>query len=117
MQYKDYYNILGVSGSATQDEIKKAYRKLAVKYHPDKNPGDKNAEDKFKQVSEAYEVLRDPEKRKKYDQLGSDWNKYDYAREGAGGGFDPSSFKGSGGRGRSYRFETGFDDMDDVFFC
>jgi len=61
MQYKDYYNILGVSGSATQDEIKKAYRKLAVKYHPDKNPGDKNAEDKFKQVSEAYEVLRDPE--------------------------------------------------------
>ncbi len=117
MQYKDYYKILGVSRNATQDEIKKAYRKMAVKYHPDKNPDNKNAEDKFKQVSEAYEVLRDPGKRKKYDQLGSDWDKYDYDKHTADtGGFDQSGFGGAGGRGRSYRFETGFEDMDDVFF-
>lgn len=64
MDYKDYYKILGVSKSATQDEIKKAYRKLAVKYHPDKNPGDKKAEEKFKEANEANEVLSDPEKRK-----------------------------------------------------
>ena len=71
MEYKDYYKILGVSKSATQDEIKKAYRKLAVKYHPDKNEGDKASEEKFKEISEAYEVLGDPEKRKKYDELGA----------------------------------------------
>jgi len=70
MEYKDYYNILGVSKNATQDDIKKAYRKLAVKYHPDKNSGSKVAEDKFKDIGEAYEVLKDPEKRKQYDQFG-----------------------------------------------
>ena len=63
----DYYQTLGVSKTASADEIKKAYRKLAVKYHPDKNPGDKSAEEKFKQVSEAYDVLSDPKKRKQYD--------------------------------------------------
>ncbi len=67
---KDYYSILGVSKTATADEIKKAYRKLAVKYHPDKNPGDKKAEENFKQVNEAHEVLSDTEKRKNYDQFG-----------------------------------------------
>ena len=65
----DYYQTLGVSKTASADEIKKAYRKLAVKYHPDKNPGDKSAEEKFKQVSEAYDVLSDPKKRKQYDQF------------------------------------------------
>jgi len=76
MEYKDYYKILGVDKSATQEQIKKGYRKLAVKYHPDKNPGDKSAEEKFKEISEANEVLSDPEKRKKYDELGENWKYY-----------------------------------------
>ena len=67
---KDYYAILGVSRSATQEEIKKAYRRLAIKYHPDRNPGDKEAEEKFKEAAEAYEILGDPEKRARYDQFG-----------------------------------------------
>ncbi|MDY7021113.1 MAG: J domain-containing protein [Cyanobacteriota bacterium] len=71
--YKDYYAILGLSKSASADEIKKAYRRLARKYHPDMNPGDKAAESKFKEISEAYEVLSDPENRKKYDQFGQYW--------------------------------------------
>lgn len=72
-QYKDYYQILGVSKNATQDEIKSAFRKLAMKYHPDKNPGNKEAEAKFKEINEAYEVLSDPQKRKLYDSLGPNW--------------------------------------------
>ncbi|BAQ65428.1 DnaJ C-terminal domain-containing protein [Geminocystis sp. NIES-3709] len=71
--YKDYYSVLGVNKSATSDEIKKAFRKLAVKYHPDRNPDNKAAEEKFKEISEAYEVLGDTEKRKKYDQFGRYW--------------------------------------------
>jgi curved DNA-binding protein len=106
MEYKDYYNILGVSKSASQDEIKKAYRKLAVKYHPDKNPDDKNAENRFKEISEAYEVLKDPEKRKKYDQLGMNWNQYQNT-----GDFDWSQFSGQQ-RGRQYHFQG---DLNDVF--
>jgi curved DNA-binding protein len=76
MEYKDYYKILGVEKGANAEEIKKAFRKLAVKYHPDKNPGDKKAEDKFKEANEAYDVLSDPEKKKKYDELGSNWQQY-----------------------------------------
>jgi curved DNA-binding protein len=71
--YIDYYNILGVTKNATQEDIKKAYRKLARKYHPDLNPNDKEAKKKFQQINEANEVLSDPEKRKKYDQYGQDW--------------------------------------------
>jgi len=67
---KDYYETLGIAKTASADEIKRAYRKLAVKYHPDKNPGDKAAEEKFKEVSKAYEVLSDDKKRKQYDQFG-----------------------------------------------
>ena len=73
MEYKDYYKILGVDKNASQDEVKKAYRKLAVKFHPDKNPGDKKAEEKFKEINEANDVLSDPAKRKKYDDLGENW--------------------------------------------
>jgi curved DNA-binding protein len=76
MEYKDYYKILGVSKTASQDEIKKAYRKLAMKYHPDQNPGNTAAEDKFKEINEANEVLADPEKRAKYDQLGSSYQQW-----------------------------------------
>lgn len=74
MEFKDYYQILGINRNATQEQIKKAFRKLAVKFHPDKNPGNKQAEARFKEITEANEVLGDPEKRKRYDQLGENWN-------------------------------------------
>ncbi|MFW5705677.1 MAG: DnaJ C-terminal domain-containing protein [Bacteroidota bacterium] len=107
MDYKDYYKILEVDKKATQDEIKKKYRKLAQKYHPDRNPDNKASEDKFKEVQEAYEVLKDPEKRSKYDQLGANWKQYQQAGAG-GGGFDFSQWAQRGG-GQQYR--TTFDDM------
>lgn len=113
MDYKDYYNILGVPKSASQEEIKKVYRKLAVKYHPDKTKGDKEAEERFKEIGEAYAVLRDPEKRKKYDQLGANWKQYENAGYGGGaGGFDFSQFGGQSPGGGSFYFEG---DMNDVF--
>src|SRR5262249_36111253 len=89
MAFKDYYKILGVEKTATTEEIKKAFRKLAVKYHPDKNKGDKNAEEKFKEANEANEVLSDPDKRKRYDQFGENWEHFEHSgaagrpREGA----------------------------------
>jgi len=81
MEYKDYYSILGVDRKAGQDEIKKAFRKLARKYHPDVNQGDKASVEKFKEINEAHEVLSDPEKRRKYDELGAQWRHY----QGEGG--------------------------------
>ncbi|HQC42863.1 MAG TPA: DnaJ domain-containing protein, partial [Verrucomicrobiota bacterium] len=84
MAKADYYAVLGVNKSATDEELKKAYRKLAVKYHPDKNPGDKTAEEKFKELGEAYEVLSDPQKRAAYDQYGHD--AFDARKQGFGGG-------------------------------
>jgi curved DNA-binding protein len=91
MDYKDYYKVLGITKSASKDEIKKAFRKLAVKYHPDKNPGDKKAEEKFKEINEANEVLGDETKRKKYDELGANWKQYEqqgqpFGRQQQGGG-------------------------------
>lgn len=82
MSFKDYYKILGVEKNASSEEIKKAYRKLAIKYHPDKNSGNKQAEEKFKEISEANEVLSDSEKRKKFDEIGENWNSYQKNQSG-----------------------------------
>src|SRR5438552_16549100 len=83
MDFKDYYSTLGVAKTATSKELKQAYRKLARKHHPDVNPGDKSAEARFKEINEAYEVLGDPAKRKKYDELGANWRMYEQAGAGA----------------------------------
>ncbi|SMO43707.1 curved DNA-binding protein [Saccharicrinis carchari] len=125
MEYKDYYKTLGVDKKASQDDIKKAYRKLAIKYHPDKNQGNKTAEEKFKEIGEAKEVLLDPEKRKLYDELGANWKQYQQAgykpgdnrryqqQQNAQGGRhytfegDPSEFFGGG---------SGFSDFFESFF-
>jgi len=94
MDFKDYYSTLGVAKTANAKEIKQAYRKLARKHHPDVNPGDKAAESKFKEINEAYEVLGDSDKRKKYDELGANWRAYEQAGAAGGQGFDPSQFGG-----------------------
>lgn len=100
MEYKDYYKTLGVSKTASAEEVRASFKKLAMKYHPDRNPGDKVAEDKFKEMNEAYQVLSDPDKRKRYDQMGSAYFNY---QQGGGqpGGFDWSQWSSQGG-GRGY---------------
>jgi curved DNA-binding protein len=111
MNYKDYYKDLGVGKTATSAEIKKAYRALANKYHPDKTKGDKIAEEKFKNINEANEVLSDPVKRKKYDQFGADWKQYE-AAGAQPGGFDWSKY--ASGRGGQTR-RTGTNESDSTF--
>ncbi len=117
VEYKDYYKVLGVNKSASQDEIKKAYRKLARKYHPDANPNDPKAEEKFKDIGEAYEVLKDPQKRSRYDQLGANWKQYAGAGPGWPGGGGRTYTYDSGGKG--FNFEDlggGFSDFFEMFF-
>src|ERR1700756_2704923 len=108
MEFQDYYKTLGVDRKASDAEIKSAYRKLARKFHPDVNPNNKEAEAKFKQINEAYQVVSDPEKRKKYDELGADWEhgvsqeemmrRYAQQRSAAGGrGAAGGGFSGGGG--------------------
>src|SRR5688572_16995158 len=139
MDYKDYYKILGVERNAGEDDIRKAYRKLAMQFHPDRNPGDKQAEERFKEINEAYQVLNDPQKRAHYDRLGSaysnwqrkggtpgDFNWNDWARGAPSGGtrveyedvsdifseFFRDIFGGSGGAQRQRtrtRAATGYD--------
>jgi len=98
MQFRDYYEILNINKDVSQDEIKKAYRKLARKYHPDVNPDDPNAEEKFKNINEAYQVLSDEEKRKKYDRFGSQWKQYQQ-NGGRAEDFDWSQWSSQGQRG------------------
>lgn len=125
MDYKDYYKTLGVEKNASTDEIKKAYRKLARKYHPDVNPGDKAAEEKFKGINEANEVLTDPDKRAKYDRLGASWNTYQSGGPSSGfdwgqwvSGYDSGTYvdlndflSGMGGQ-----TDTGFSDFFEAVF-
>src|SRR5512137_2926182 len=108
MEYKDYYKTLGVERKASADEIRSAYRKLAMKHHPDKNPGDKKSEEKFKEINEAYQVLSDEQKRARYDQLGSAY----------------SNFRTSGGRPSDFQWDDwfqqsggqrGYGNVDDSF--
>jgi len=111
MEYKDYYKVLGVDRTASGDEIKRVYRKLALKYHPDKNPDDNQAEERFKEINEAYEVLGDSTKRGKYDQLGSSYRAWERT-SGQPGSFNWDEWMSSGGRGGGVRVDVG--DIGDV---
>jgi len=102
MEYKDYYSVLGVDRKASQDDIKKAFRKLARKYHPDVNQGGKASEKKFQEINEAHEVLSDPEKRQKYDQLGSQWQ-YHQGEGGRPEDFNWGEWQSASGQGPTYR--------------
>ena len=108
MDYKDYYKILGVERNASEEDIRKAYRKLAMQYHPDRNPNDKGAEERFKEINEAYQVLNDPKKRAHYDKFGSDYD--NWQRRGAPGDFNWDQYGGFPG---GVRVEYG--DLDDLF--
>ena len=108
MDYKDYYKILGVERNASEDDIRKAYRKLAMKYHPDRNPNDKQAEERFKEINEAYQVLSDSKKRAHYDRLGSDYS--NWQQRGAPGDFNWDQYGGFPGGVR-----VDYGDLDDLF--
>jgi curved DNA-binding protein len=123
MDFKDYYKILGIAKTASADEVKKAYRKLAIKYHPDKNPNDKTAEEKFKEISEANEVLKDEKKRKEYDGLAEDYK--NYQQSGGKQGFDGFSqgnrnqgnqrYQSRGNANQSYDEESFADFFSNLF--
>jgi curved DNA-binding protein len=108
MEFRDYYKILGVDRNADSQQIKRAYRKLAKEFHPDRNPGNKQAEDRFKEINEAYEVLSDPEKRQRFDQLGESYTEWQQ-RGAPGGGFRWEDWVSSSGR------QGGVEDLTDLF--
>ncbi len=122
VKFHDYYQTLGVSRDASKDEVKKAYRKLAQKYHPDRNKEDPEAQSKFAKVNEAYEVLSDPEKRQQYDKFGQNWKEgqefdpreygYDFSTGGGGGA---GAGGRAGGQGQSFHFSTSGGDFSDFF--
>ena len=115
VKFRDYYEVLGVARDASQDEVRKAFRKLARKHHPDVAENKATAEEKFKEINEAYEVLGDVEKRKKYDQLGEHWKHAGDFGGAGGGGFWPES--GDEDTGGQWHFEgTGFSDFFENFF-
>jgi curved DNA-binding protein len=117
MEYKDYYKILEVDKKATQEEIKKSFRKLAMKWHPDKNKDSKAAEEKFKLISEANEVLSDPEKRKKYDELGENWEHFDQTgRQPGGGPAGQQYYESDGGNPFGQGRDSDFSDFFEQFF-
>jgi curved DNA-binding protein len=109
MDYKDYYKILGVDRKASEDDIRKAYRDLAKKYHPDRNPNNKQAEERFKEINEAYQVLSDPTKRQHYDRLGSDYSQWQ--RRGAPGDFNWGEYMGGNPGGT----RVNMDDLEEMF--
>ncbi len=114
MDYKDYYKVLGVDKKANEKEIKQAFRRLARQYHPDVNPDDPQAEERFKEINEAYEVLSDQEKRQKYDQLGADWQRWQQTG-GRPGDFDWGRWtSGRPGEGVHVRYGTP-EDLEDLF--
>ncbi len=112
MEYRDYYNLLGVERNATEDEIKRSYRKLALEHHPDHNPGNNSAEEKFKEINEAYQVLSDPEKKSRYDQLGKSYKSYTQ-HGGSPGNFNWEDWFVQNPRGGNVRVEVG--DLGDIF--
>ncbi len=114
MEYKDYYKILGLERSAKPDEVRKAYRKLAMQYHPDRNPGNKQSEEKFKEINEAYQVLGDSQKRARYDQLGSAYSNWEQRGGGQQGDFDWSQWFGGQPAG-SGGTRVEFGDLNDLF--
>jgi curved DNA-binding protein len=112
MEYRDYYNVLGVERNATEDEIKRGYRKLALEHHPDHNPGNNSAEEKFKEINEAYQVLSDPEKKSRYDQLGKSYKSYTQ-HGGSPGNFNWEDWFVQNPRGGNVRVDVG--DLGDIF--
>ena len=112
---KNYYETLGVDRGASEKDIRSAYRRLARKHHPDVNQGQKDAEAKFKEINEAYQVLSDPDSRKKYDRFGDGWRNADYVRQGESAGPSPFTWFNRAGRARTHQTEFSFGGFDSIF--